>query len=97
MSKLPRRALGSTDVQISPIGLGCMGMSEFLGKADDAKSTALIHHALDAGMNFFDTADIYGPWTNERLVGAALCDRRDDGLIATKFGFMRDDRGPFRD
>lgn len=96
MSKPPRRALGNTNVRISPIGLGCMGMSEFLGKADDAKSTALIHHALDAGMNFFDTADIYGPWTNERLVGAALGDRRDEAIIATKFGFMRDDQGAFR-
>ena len=73
-----------------------MGMSEFLGKADDAKSTALIHHALDAGMNFFDTADIYGPRTNERLIGAALRDRRDEAIIATKFGFMRDDQGAFR-
>lgn len=91
----PRRRLGSTSVQVSPIGLGCMGMSEFLGKADDALSTALIHHALDEGMNFFDTADMYGPWTNERLVGAALRDRRDEAIIATKFGFMRDDQGGF--
>lgn len=95
MSNLPRRALGRTGVQISPIGLGCMGMSEFLGKADDAKSTALIHHALDVGMNFFDTADIYGPWTNERLLGAALSARRDEAIIATKFGFVRDDQGGF--
>jgi aryl-alcohol dehydrogenase-like predicted oxidoreductase len=73
-----------------------MGMSEFLGKADDMKSTALIHHALDAGMNFFDTADIYGPWTNERLLGAALRDRRDDAIIATKFGLVRDDQGGFQ-
>ena len=95
MSKAPRRALGRTNVQISPIGLGCMGMSEFLGKADDTKSTALIHHALDSGMNFFDTADIYGPWTNERLVGAALRDRRLQAVIATKFGLIRDDHGAF--
>lgn len=91
----PRRELGRTGVQISPIGLGCMGMSEFLGAADDAKSTALIHHALDAGMNFFDTADIYGPWTNERLVGAALRGRRDEAVLATKFGLLRDDEGGF--
>lgn len=90
----PRRCLGSTSVQISPIGLGCMGMSEFLGKADDALSTDLIHHAVDAGVNFFDTADMYGPWTNERLVGAALRGR-DEAVIATKFGFMRDDGGGF--
>ena len=69
MSTPPRRPLGTTGVQISPIGLGCMGMSEFYGKADDATSTALLHHALDSGMNFFDTADMYGPFTNEQLVG----------------------------
>ncbi|MCB9678236.1 MAG: aldo/keto reductase [Alphaproteobacteria bacterium] len=89
MSTPPRRRLGSTDVQISPIGLGCMGMSDFYGKADDARSTALLHHALDVGMNFFDTADMYGPWTNERLVGAALRARRDEAVIATKFGVKR--------
>lgn len=93
MSNRPRRTLGTTGLQISPIGLGCMGMSEFYGRADDAKSTALIHHALDSGMNFFDTADVYGPWTNERLVGAALRDRRDEAIIATKFGLVRDDDG----
>ncbi len=89
----PRRTLGKTDVQISPIGLGCMGMSDFYGTADDAKSTALIHHALDVGMNHFDTADMYGPWTNEKLLGAALKDRRDEAIIATKFGVMRDENG----
>ncbi len=89
----PRRQLGSTDVRISPIGLGCMGMSDFYGKADDARSTALLHHALDTGMNFFDTADMYGPWTNERLVGAALRERRDEAVIATKFGVMRTEDG----
>ncbi len=68
-----------------------MGMSEFFGKADDANSTALLHHALDVGMNFFDTADMYGPWTNERLVGAALRARRDQAVIATKFGVVRDE------
>jgi aryl-alcohol dehydrogenase-like predicted oxidoreductase len=72
-----------------------MGMSEFLGKADDARSTALIHHALDAGMNFFDTADMYGPFTNERLLGTSLRGRRDEAVIATKFGFVRDDDGGF--
>ena len=64
-----------------------MGMSDFYGKADDVQSTALLHHALDVGVNLFDTADMYGPWTNERLVGAALRDRRDQAVIATKFGF----------
>lgn len=93
MSKHPRRTLGNTDVQISPVGLGCMGMSDFYGTADDAKSTALLHHALDRGMNFFDTADMYGPWTNERLLGDALRARRDEAIIATKFGVMRDADG----
>ena len=93
MSNPPRRPLGTTDIQISPIGLGCMGMSEFYGKADDAQSTALLHHALDVGMNFFDTADMYGPWTNERLLGAALRARRDEAVIATKFGVARDEDG----
>jgi aryl-alcohol dehydrogenase-like predicted oxidoreductase len=93
MNTSPRRKLGSTDVGISPIGLGCMGMSDFYGEADDARSTALLHHALDVGVNFFDTADMYGPWTNERLVGAALRDRRDEAVIATKFGVKRDASG----
>ena len=93
MSHPPRRPLGTTGVEISPIGLGCMGMSDFYGEADDARSTALLHHALDAGVNFFDTADMYGPWTNERLVGAALRQRRDEAVIATKFGVVRDEKG----
>ena len=70
-----------------------MGMSDFYGTADDAKSTALIHHALDVGMNHFDTADMYGPWTNEKLLGAALKERRNEAIIATKFGVMRDENG----
>lgn len=93
MSTHPRRPLGTTGVSISPIGLGCMGMSDFYGKADDATSVALLQHALDVGVNFFDTADMYGPWTNERLVGAALRSRRDEAVIATKFGVMRDAAG----
>lgn len=95
MSNPPRRQLGSTDIRISPIGLGCMGMSEFYGKSDDTQSIAVIHHALDVGMNFFDTADMYGPFTNERLVGAALRDRRDKAVIATKFGVVRTEDGGF--
>ena len=70
-----------------------MGMSDFYGKADDAESAALLRYALDRGVNFFDTADMYGPWTNERLVGAALRGRRDEAVIATKFGVMRDADG----
>jgi len=93
MSPPPRRPLGTTGLTISPIGLGCMGMSEFYGKADDAQSTALIRHALDAGVNFFDTADVYGQGANERLLGAAVRDRRDDVVLATKFGSVRDESG----
>jgi diketogulonate reductase-like aldo/keto reductase len=89
----PRRSLGTTGVPIAPIGLGCMGMSDFYGPRDDAASVALIHHALDVGVNLFDTADMYGPWTNERLVGGALRERRDEAVIATKFGVMRDASG----
>lgn len=70
-----------------------MGMSDFYGQADDARSVALIHHALDHGVNFFDTADMYGPHTNEVLVGKALADRRDEAVIATKFGVMRTAEG----
>ncbi len=95
MSSAPRRQLGRTDVLISPVGLGCMGMSDFYGGADDAKSIALLHHALDCGVNFFDTADMYGPWTNERLLGTALAARRDEAVIATKFGVKRDESGAF--
>lgn len=95
MSTPLRRPLGRTDIRISPIGLGCMGMSEFYGKSDDATSTALLHYALDQGMNFFDTADMYGPWTNEELVGAALRERRDEAVIATKFGIVRDENKGF--
>jgi aryl-alcohol dehydrogenase-like predicted oxidoreductase len=72
-----------------------MGMSDFYGPADNAASTALLHHALDSGVNFFDTADMYGPWTNERLVGAALRTRRDEAVIATKFGVVRTADGGF--
>ena len=85
----PQRPLGRSDVLISTVGLGCMGMSDFYGTADDARSVALIHHALDRGVNFFDTADMYGPHTTEVLVGKALAVRRDEAVIATKFGVMR--------
>jgi aryl-alcohol dehydrogenase-like predicted oxidoreductase len=87
------RTLGSKGLTVSAEGLGCMGMSAFYGAHDDAESTATLHRALDLGVTFFDTADVYGPWTNERLVGAALADRRDDVIIATKFGNELDDQG----
>ena len=81
------------DLTVSAIGLGCMGMSEFYGTTDDAESTAVIHRALDLGCTFLDTADMYGPFTNERLVGQAIKDRRDEVVLATKFGNERREDG----
>jgi aryl-alcohol dehydrogenase-like predicted oxidoreductase len=84
------RTLGPKGPQVSALGLGCMGMSEFYGAHDDAESIALIHHALDSGVTLLDTADIYGPHTNEQLVGKAIRGRRNAVFLATKFGIMRD-------
>src|SRR3954468_7200278 len=81
------------DLTVSAIGLGCMGMSEFYGAGDDAQSLAVIHRALDLGCNFLDTADMYGPFTNERLVGRAIEGRRDEVVLATKFGNERREDG----
>jgi aryl-alcohol dehydrogenase-like predicted oxidoreductase len=80
------RALGKSDLKVSAIGLGCMSMSGVYGDADDAQSTAVIHHALDRGFNFIDTADIYGNGHNEELVGKAIKGRRGEVVLATKFG-----------
>ena len=88
-SQMPRRQLGRGGMSVSAIGLGCMGMSDFYGTADDAKSIETMHRALDLGVDFFDTADIYGPFTNEELVGRAIRDRRDRVVLATKFGNVR--------
>jgi aryl-alcohol dehydrogenase-like predicted oxidoreductase len=84
-----QRKLGSQGLHVSEIGLGCMGMSEFYGPRDDAESIATIHRAIDFGATFLDTADMYGPHTNEILVGTAIRDRRDRVVLATKFGNQR--------
>ncbi|HEX8030046.1 MAG TPA: aldo/keto reductase [Vicinamibacterales bacterium] len=89
------RILGRSGLAVSAIGLGCMGMSEFYGAKDDAASIATIHRAIDLGVTFLDTADVYGPHTNEQLVGRAVAGRRDQVTIATKFGNVRGDDGKF--
>jgi aryl-alcohol dehydrogenase-like predicted oxidoreductase len=89
------RKLGSQGLMVSELGLGCMGMSEFYGASDDRESIATIHRALDLGVTMLDTADMYGPFTNERLVGEAIRDRRDRVIIATKFANMRGEDGSF--
>lgn len=83
------RKLGNQGLEVSELGLGCMGMSEFYGSGDEQEAIATIHHALDLGVNFLDTADMYGPFTNEKLVGRAINDRRDRVILATKFGNVR--------
>ena len=84
---LPTRKLGTQGLEVSAIGLGCMGMSQSYGTPDDAESIRTIHRALDLGVTYFDTAEVYGPFTNERLLGEALKGRRDGIVVATKFGF----------
>jgi aryl-alcohol dehydrogenase-like predicted oxidoreductase len=90
---MPKRNLGRAGPSVSVLGLGCMGMSEFYGRAEEAESITTIHRAIGLGVNFLDTADVYGRGHNEQLVGRAIRDRREMVILATKFGNVRDDEG----
>ena len=90
---MKQRSLGNQDLVVSELGLGCMGMSEFYGTGDEDESIATIHRAIDLGVTFLDTADMYGPFTNEKLVGKAIADRRERVVLATKFGNERGEDG----
>lgn len=92
---IEKRELGKSGLHVSAMGLGCMGMSEFYGATDDVESIRVIHHALDMGMDFLDTADMYGSGSNEELIGKAIRDRRSEVVLATKFGNVRTPGGGF--
>ncbi|TFI59053.1 aldo/keto reductase [Sphingomonas parva] len=92
---MERRRLGASGLEVSALGLGCMGMSEFYGSGDEGESIATIHHAIERGVDFLDTADMYGVGRNEELVGRAIADRRDRVVLATKFGNVRGEDGSF--
>jgi aryl-alcohol dehydrogenase-like predicted oxidoreductase len=92
---LQQRNLGGTGLVVSPLGLGCMGMSEFYGTSDEGESISTVQRAIEIGVTFIDTADMYGPFTNEKLVGKAIQGRRDDVQLATKFGNVRGEDGSF--
>ena len=93
---MKKRKLGKDGPMVPVMGLGCLGMTEFYGRADERESIATIHRAIDLGLNFLDTADIYGPFKNEELVGRAIRGRRDEVVLATKFGIVRRDEPYFR-
>lgn len=90
---MKKRTLGRSDLEVSALGLGCMGMSDFYAAATEAESVATLHQALDLGLTFLDTADMYGPFKNEELVGRAIRGRRNDVVLATKFAIMRGEDG----
>jgi aryl-alcohol dehydrogenase-like predicted oxidoreductase len=94
---MERRRLGKSGPDVSAMGLGCMGMSEFYGPADEAESIATIHLALDLGIDFLDTSDIYGLGRNEELVGKAIRGRRERVVLATKFGILRGEDGSWKE
>jgi aryl-alcohol dehydrogenase-like predicted oxidoreductase len=91
-----KRNLGKEGLSVSELGLGCMGMSEFYGTTDEDESVATIQRAIELGVTFLDTADMYGPFTNEKLVGKAIQGRREEVQLATKFGNVRGEDGSFR-
>ncbi|RKD75147.1 aryl-alcohol dehydrogenase-like predicted oxidoreductase [Sinobaca qinghaiensis] len=93
---MQKRKLGTSELEVSPLGLGCMGMSEFYGTGNDEESIQTIQYALDQGVTFLDTADMYGVGHNEKLIGRAIKDRRDDVVLATKFGNVRGEDGSFQ-
>src|ERR1700732_4789520 len=93
--KIPRRRLGREGLEVSAIGLGCMGMSDFYGPSDEATNLSVLNAALDIGINFLDTADVYGSGANERLLAKVLKTRRPEVVLATKFGNVRGSDGAF--